>query len=284
LKHWILTGALGVLVTVSGIAAHAYDPGYGIETSGKGQGEPSLDAIIRTGYSTTGQSTPDTTGPGAGLDSSATFVPVQDFSGMLFKQAGAGPVTYVAHFSGDNTVLGYYTPGPTPSGQTVLTTFTTNGPQTGTGDITNAPNPFGLYITDQPSGNTFYTQAAANDSIEPGGGHDKVTTNSSVTTDANGDPILGAPTKVNSDVHVLVYHGSGNTYYLGFEDLTGSENDGSPTGGGSDRDYNDVVIEVDNVTLTNSPSIPEPAFYQMSVFLAGGGLMALKMRRRSKAN
>lgn len=36
------------------------------------------------------------------------------------------------------------------------------------------------------------------------------------------------------------------------------------------------------VTSNSVPGIPEPAFYQMGVFLAGGGLMALRLRRKNK--
>jgi hypothetical protein len=288
LKHWILTGTLGVLVAVSGIAAHAYDQGYGIETSGKGYGEPSLDAIINTGYSTNGSSTPNVAGlSGGALKSNAGATFLGGYSGIFFHAANQdAPVTYDAHFSADQTSFGYYTPGDfTPADTTVLTTNSTNGPISppNTGSIPIGVNPFGLFIQDQPNnnGNYFFSQKQGNTAVENGG--QMVTLNQSVTTDPNGNTITTTST-IDSRIHVLVYQSTtqANTYFLGFEDLTGSENDGNPFGGGSDRDYNDFVVKVSNVTL--SPSLPEPAFYQMSVFLAGGGLMVLKMRRRSKAN
>lgn len=46
---------------------------------------------------------------------------------------------------------------------------------------------------------------------------------------------------------------------------------------------NDAAILLSNLSMTNTLPIPEPAFYQMGVLLAGGGLMALRLRRKGRA-
>ncbi len=77
---------------------------------------------------------------------------------------------------------------------------------------------------------------------------------------------LNTPNDGAHPQHAEFYLDANGSYYFGFEDRANG-----------DYDYNDYVGKL---TL-NSP-IPEPAFYQMGVFVMGGGLMALRARRRSK--
>jgi hypothetical protein len=85
-------------------------------------------------------------------------------------------------------------------------------------------------------------------------------------------------TKVFSLLNPLSGDGSANLVGFGFDvSISGTAGQASPFGTFDDQGNSTGFV------YENLDAIPEPAFYQMSVFLAGGGLIVLRARRRRQA-
>jgi len=184
----------------------------------------------------------------------------KSISDSQFTHTSDSPVEVEAKYAGydSKTAVGYY------AGNTDTQLFygTTN---TGTYNVPATSNPFGLYIDVNKSSATAtdglkYYQEATKNSGYNGNGFLKPL--NSTTNDTTG-------LTSNTTVRALVYQitNVSNEYVVAFEDL----GDGS-------TDFNDAVLQIDNVN-----AVPEPAFYQMGAFLTGGGLLALRLRKRKTA-
>lgn len=180
------------------------------------------------------------------------------FLGYFFKAAMGQTVGVTAHWAGHTTELGWY--DPFGAGSQSLGTYSAMGSVSEAPKTINTSNPFGLWFKDVTAGQTFYTETSKNTQSQDSGTFTR--------TYAYFETGLPGSFTVSQHVHVMLYQNTvtPTTWYIGFEDLMGD---------GSDRDYQDLVVE-----LTGAQLVPEAGALQFAAF-AGLGVLCLMRRRRA---
>jgi len=233
--------------------------------------DPTLDQVIRTGYiNHIGHFV-------APQDPTATFVMSPSLQ-ILFLPGGNGSMsiqsvdTNMPKAAGH--LFGYYT--NTSGNSHTLGTGAGTVNSTILGDVTNHSvfnitpgSKIGLFLEGLSTASPrplFFSQAAINSDYNLGtfqfspGGANPLST-------------------YNSGVHDLLYHDSvSGVSYVGVEEdgfNSFTRSNGFDVGGG--HEFQDQVLKIQG----GSP-VPEPAFLQLGVLLGGGGLLALRTRRRKK--
>jgi len=201
-------------------------------------------------------------------------------SGKLSNPNAGLTLTDVWHGYTDSNGDGYVDPGDASFGTHTLI------------PLDPPSQPFGLYIqpnaavNSNPQTGTFYTQAIRNDRTGTDQANGYIPSTSTIV---NGVTLVQAGVKTN--VHALVFKVTkvqdkivvgGKYVYLGtFTTLAvptlvvAWEDEGSAGSHSTTSDYNDLVVQLNNVDMN---PVPEPVYFQLGGLLLGG-LVTLKLRR-----